>query len=250
MGRELQKKKRRSKRKPVRPKKPQKVLNPRGNSIIAQNWSVVFAAPLLRSRPFSPSSARFPSVAVLTSRRDRDKKETLSQNYRRLGLVARLRGPAGGSEKKLGAEDEAGGASATKDPLAVAPPAQAVVSEARVERDADGKIVRLLGRRADNPLRDPLADLDEDEEPPEEPSPPGTEATAVVRSLVAASRAAAPARRRQQSEREAEWLARLVARHGRDTAAMARDMKLNPMQQTAADIARRIRKMEPRAPPP
>lgn len=38
MGRELQKKKRRSMRQPVRPKKPAKVLNPRGNSIVAQNW--------------------------------------------------------------------------------------------------------------------------------------------------------------------------------------------------------------------
>lgn len=38
MGRELQKKKRRSGRQPVRPKKTTKVLNPRGNNIIAQNW--------------------------------------------------------------------------------------------------------------------------------------------------------------------------------------------------------------------
>lgn len=47
---------------------------------------------------------------------------------------------------------------------------------------------------------------------------------------------------RTASSREAEWLQLLVDRHGDDTAAMARDRKLNPMQQTAADIARRIRK--------
>jgi len=35
-----------------------------------------------------------------------------------------------------------------------------------------------------------------------------------------------------------------VARHGDDTRAMARDAKLNPMQQTAADIAKRIKKMQ------
>lgn len=41
MGRELQKKKRRAMRQPARPKKPsKKVLNPRGNNVIAQNWYV------------------------------------------------------------------------------------------------------------------------------------------------------------------------------------------------------------------
>jgi nucleolar protein 16 len=47
---------------------------------------------------------------------------------------------------------------------------------------------------------------------------------------------------RRQSEREVEWLRRLAERHGDDTGAMARDIKLNPMQQTAADIKRRLKK--------
>lgn len=39
MGRELQKKKRRSGRQPVRTSnKSKKILNPRGNSTIAKNW--------------------------------------------------------------------------------------------------------------------------------------------------------------------------------------------------------------------
>jgi nucleolar protein 16 len=49
---------------------------------------------------------------------------------------------------------------------------------------------------------------------------------------------------RHQSEREREWLGRLVEQHGDDYGRMARDHKLNPMQQTAADIKRRIRKMQ------
>lgn len=41
MGRELQKKKRRSGRMPVRPgNKSKKILNPRGNNVIAENWFV------------------------------------------------------------------------------------------------------------------------------------------------------------------------------------------------------------------
>ncbi|OAQ95767.1 hypothetical protein LLEC1_00378 [Akanthomyces lecanii] len=147
MGRELQKKKRRSGRQPIRQSnKTKKILNPRGNNIIADNW---------------------------------DKKSTLSQNYRRLGLVSRLRAPTGGHE-------EWGG---------------------------------IVDARHDDGMTD------------------------VVRGLVEQARNPAPKRARHLSEREAEWLHKLVARHGDDTRAMARDARLNPMQQTAADIARRLKKL-------
>jgi nucleolar protein 16 len=47
---------------------------------------------------------------------------------------------------------------------------------------------------------------------------------------------------RKQSDREKEWIERLVGRYGDNYAKMARDMKLNPMQQTEADIRRRVAK--------
>ncbi|PNY25483.1 Nucleolar protein 16, partial [Tolypocladium capitatum] len=216
MGREIQKKKRRSMRQPVRPKNPGKVLNPRGNTIIARSW---------------------------------DKKETLAQNYRRLGLVARLKAPAGGTERRLIGTTARPSPS---DPFAITTIGEAVVSEARVERDADGKIVRVLGHPADNPLHDPLAALDSDSDP--EGDGDGAEwggiaeaearaggSTDVVRSLIEESHNPAPRKPRHQSEGEREWLERLVAKHGDDAQAMARDGKLNPMQQTAADLARRIK---------
>lgn len=179
----------------------------------------------------------------------RDKKLTLAQNYRRLGLVARLKAPTGGIEKNLGA---AAAEAPSADPFGIASVDKVVVSEVRVERDADGNITRVLGRGDDNPLNDPLcaledagADDDEgewggiaerDEAAAAHPNP-------VVRSLIQQSHNPAPKRPRHLSEAEADWLRRLVARHGDDTAAMARDRKLNPMQQTAADIARRIRSL-------
>lgn len=47
MGRELQKKKRRAGRQPVKTQnKTKKILNPRGNSIVAQNWCVLLAVRL------------------------------------------------------------------------------------------------------------------------------------------------------------------------------------------------------------
>ena len=106
-----------------------------------------------------------------------------------------------------------------------------------------------------NPLNDPLNDLDDDdyedggdgqaedwggimdgggadEDTPE-----------VVRALIEQAQNPAPKKARHLSEREQEWLESLVARHGDDTRAMARDAKLNPMQQTAADIGRRLKKL-------
>ncbi|KAG6033165.1 hypothetical protein E4U41_006980 [Claviceps citrina] len=253
MGRELQKKKRRSKRQPVKQSnKTKKILNPRGNDIIAKNWN---------------------------------KNETLSQNYRRLGLLARLKAPTGGTEKKLSTSGGGGSTTATttattthriskNDPFAITSVGKAVVSEAKVERDADGKIVRILStssRGKANPLNDRLAALESDSDSGsdfdsgdrhghghghghaggewggiaerEAAEEDGT-TTEIVKSLIEESNHPAPRTKRYQSEAERGWLERLVRRHGDDTAAMARDMKLNPMQQTARDIARRIKKMQ------
>jgi nucleolar protein 16 len=58
-----------------------------------------------------------------------------------------------------------------------------------------------------------------------------------------AARGGEPKKKRHQSEREREWLGRLVGRYGDDYEAMARDGKLNPMQQTAGDIKRRVQRM-------
>ena len=51
-------------------------------------------------------------------------------------------------------------------------------------------------------------------------------------------------REHTQSQRECEWIERLVARYGRDFKKMARDRKLNPFQQTEGDIGRRVARWE------
>ena len=122
----------------------------------------------------------------------------------------------------------------------------------KVERDADGKIVRVL--RKENPLNDPLNDIESDEENEENTNEEDEEEesseaakksaggeTKVVDLLEAEASRPTEAHKRHQSQQEREWLGRLVARHGDDTAAMARDLKLNPMQQTAANIRKRLR---------
>ena len=230
MGRELQKRKNRSSRPTIRqPNRRRKALNPSGSQLIAQNWN---------------------------------KKETLSQNYRRLGLVAKLGHSAGGVEPRdspLGAEGvekKREKVQKNKDAFGKVVTGR-VYSEARVERDPEtGRIVRIIrdgGQGKKNPLNDPLARFDEDSEgegageggeeewegidEEEEAKRP-----AVIRQLEREANAPREKTVRHQSEREVEWLEKLVARHGDDTDAMARDLRLNPMQQTGADIRRRLKK--------
>ncbi|KAK1972828.1 ribosome biogenesis protein Nop16 [Colletotrichum sublineola] len=227
MGSVLQKKKRRSGRQKVKmPNRPKKVLNPLGNDIIAKNWN---------------------------------KKETLTQNYRRLGLTARLKAPTGGVEKKLSQLESSAKTVGSKprDPFAIASTEEAVFEEARVERDADGKIVKIHygSDRRSNPLNDPLNALESDAEDDEREKEgwggindnDDESRPEVIRLLEKEAAQPTVKKPRHMSQQEREWLERLVARHGDDVAAMARDRKLNPMQQTQGDIARRIKKLTGKA---
>lgn len=269
MGRELQKRKRRSSRPKVQThNRSKKLLNPLGNNLIAQNW-YVFDAPLqpissLTPRPINcdgfslclKSKAHIYGRLSLANVRPppicRNKNETMSQNYRRLGLVAKLGKATGGTEAH---PHDKKGPRGTDDPLAIknatSKNGASVVKHVAVERDAEGRIIRVLGG-ARNPLRDPLNDLDSDsdeegdgEDDGEEwggiGDDGGDEAPKVVDLLEREARRPVEKHVRHQSEREREWLQRLVDRHGDDTAAMARDARLNPMQQTKADIARRLK---------
>ncbi|KKA28398.1 hypothetical protein TD95_000216 [Thielaviopsis punctulata] len=228
MGRELQKRKNRSSRPKVRvPNSRKKALNPLGNNVIAKNW---------------------------------DKKQTLTQNYRRLGIAARLQAPTGGVELTV--------SEASKQPTRAA---ETHISEARVERDSTGRIVRVLSgssapraASAHKPLNDPLAALDSDDDDNDDedmvdgtakqPAPAETKwedwggisedenDNEVVRALVRQSRLPVAKHTRFQSEQESEWLAKLVAKHGDNVRAMAWDRKLNPFQQTVGDISKRLKR--------
>ncbi|KAI1169239.1 ribosome biogenesis protein Nop16 [Nemania serpens] len=235
MGRELQKRKRRSSRPATRqPSSTRaKLTNPLGNSIIARNWN---------------------------------KNETTTQNYRRLGLVSRLRAPTGGAEPQRRSSKPTTSASASalvsataatskKNPFAIhGVQGTAAATEVQVERDASGKITRVISaeqqrRRRPNPLNDPLVELDTDSEAESVDGDGDAEEWGgfgeddeVVRQLEGEANRPVEKKPRTASSREVEWLQVLADRHGEDVAAMARDAKLNPRQQTAADIARRIRK--------
>ena len=188
----------------------------------------------------------------------RNKNETLTQNYRRLGLTSRLKAPAGGVEKSVSAVTRGKPAAPRRDPLAIESLDKAVVSSARVERDASGKIIKIHldgGKKPKhNPLNDPLRqfDSDSDEDDNDEEEWGGVEENdedkpEVLRMLEEEAARPEEKKPRHQSEQEVEWLERLVARHGENYEAMAWDRKLNPMQQTAADLRRRVKKWKAEA---
>ncbi|KAL2119222.1 hypothetical protein VTJ04DRAFT_6182 [Mycothermus thermophilus] len=222
MGRELQKRKRRSSRPKVKmPNRRKKILNPRGNDIIAKAWN---------------------------------KKETLSQNYTRFGLVAKLGKATGGvlpTNKSV--------LNPATDPLAPRSTDSGMlqVREVKVERDEQGRIVRVLSKP--NPLNDPLAEIESDDSDSDSSSPnkqnkkeqeyqewsgfeEDNNKPEVLRALEREASRPVEKTVRHQSQREVEWLQRLVDKYGDDVDRMARDMKLNPYQQTAADIRKRLRK--------
>ncbi|KAK0100026.1 Nucleolar protein 16 [Cadophora gregata] len=227
MGRELQKKKKRSSIPKIKMKPKSKRVNPLGNPIIAANWN---------------------------------QDETLTQNYRRLGLTSRLNSATGGTEK-LRAGDISKSSTTSKLAISNAIPKQFTPASARVERDpTTGKILRVIHEEDDNPLNDPLnvveaMDFDgaeddgevfegfEGEVGSEKKKGKGNKSqNEIVRRLEEQASMIPEKKERTQSEREREWIERLVGKWGEDFEKMARDRKLNPMQQTPADIKRRVGK--------
>ncbi|KAF2122880.1 ribosome biogenesis protein Nop16 [Lophiotrema nucula] len=229
MGRELQKKKNKSSipKRRQNPKSKKKLLQ---NPIIAANWN---------------------------------QRETLSQNYRRLGLTSRLNHATGGTEKTirlLGLNDPNSSradtaANSTANKLNIVSKAKAQdameTEEVEVERDPEtGKIIRVVNDPAAqkyNPLNDPLNEIEEEDGEewngfamvPEEDE---ASENPVIRQLEEAARNGVKKAPRKQSSREEEWIERLVEKYGDDYSRMFRDRKLNPMQQSEGDIRRRVKK--------
>lgn len=184
-------------------------------------------------------------------------------------MTSKLNAPAGGIEKKSAANSNDDGSGSTDSFHALVKKRSTTLqpTEARVERDPKtGKILRVIRdeeddgmveiagrkRRRDNPLDDPLeempdADVLADFDANANGGVPLSSNPIVAELEMEAARqeeALKNKKPRHQSKREGEWLDRLVEKYGDDTQAMARDRRLNPMQQTAADISRRLRKLE------
>lgn len=144
-----------------------------------------------------------------------DPSLTLAQNYKNLGLQFRLGAPTGGLEKASGAEESKG-----------------TLGHAPRTRVKSGKIIH----GEDGSVRVEYSDEDSEEEEWR-----GFEDSGVVKELkeLAASEVKVP---RVQSDRESDWVRRLVEKHGDNYEAMFWDKRLNVHQQSVGDIKRRVYK--------
>jgi len=217
MARPLQKKKNKSSLPRVRQKPKSKRISIKSNPIVAAAWN---------------------------------KSLTLSQNYHRLGLSSKLNASTGGTEFKTPQKDDA---AEKQGDLAIpsSKARKAQVGSVKVVRDETGRITGVVPdgeserKRKRNPLNDPMNDLS-DSDPEEEEGRPAkiskqdTQARGIVAELEESSRYEKAQRPRKMSQRDREWLGRLVGRYGEDFGAMARDRRMNPMQQTEGDLKRRV----------
>lgn len=101
-----------------------------------------------------------------------------------------------------------------------------------------GAIVSVQHKKSEreNPLHDPLNEI----------SDSGHEMVVangdrgIIPELEEQAKYSRPKRPRMQSQREREWIERLVARWGDNWGGMVRDRKLNPQQQSEGDLKRRV----------
>lgn len=169
-----------------------------------------------------------------------------------------MNAPTGGGEKKTTPNDQDGHQPITTDGFPMPKNRKTttlVPTETKVERDPQtGRILRIVRsdggsedatarKRKLNPLNDPLENLsDQEETSAMSTRPSDIVAELEVQAEEEAVTLARKRRPRQQSKREEEWMARLAGKYGDDIRAMARDVKLNPMQQSEGDLRRRLKK--------
>jgi nucleolar protein 16 len=184
----------------------------------------------------------------------RDKSQTLTQNYRRLGLTSKLNAPSGGIEKT---DINSQSAEQLFDSLHILsggkPPKALLPSEVQVVRDPkSGRILQVVHPESQqderirrNPLNDPLNDLSDAEDDSTLSQPrTSNRYSGVIQVLEAQAdeEASRPKKARHQSRREEQWIGRLVEKYGEDFKAMSRDRRLNIMQQSEGDLKKRVRR--------
>lgn len=162
-----------------------------------------------------------------------DHSLTLQQNYKKLGLRARLGTVAGGVEQEIVKykpnEDNESKPEITVDQIEqTEDPSKIPEGEARIIRDPEtDEVIKVIygTMKASSKV--------EQQQPESE----------IIKKLEEqAIKNASVVRERKQSERETEWLKSLYEKHGDDYNKMMWDKKLNIFQQSAGDLKKRINK--------
>lgn len=200
-------------------------FNPRSNPVIAKHW---------------------------------DPELTAKQNYKKLGLAFRLSAASGGEEKRLGVrpiqhgnmeeslyeeeeqqqqEDEA---AEELDPYA---PANILEGTAKMVRDADGNVVKIVyGTKK-------IVERDDAEDDAEDADEDDSTAKQVIGELEELARVPKRKEVRRMNELETARCRRLLAAYGDDYERMRWDRKLNPFQLSPGQLRKlllRFRQQEAR----
>lgn len=186
---------------------------------------------------------------------------TMKQNYKNLGLRAKLQAPAGGQEvdyskvvKKAPIstedgsdedddlnEDDEDEEDKTDEKISESDEEldenKIPEGEARIQRDEDGNVIKLIyGKQKQFDIDEDIGVLRKKVKEEE-----GTQTEVVKELELYASRPLAKFER-VQSEREETWLNALYEKHGNDYRKMFFDKKLNIYQQSIGDLKKRLMK--------
>ncbi|KAI5948729.1 NOP16 [Candida theae] len=167
-----------------------------------------------------------------------DKSLTLQQNYKRLGLRAKLGHMAGGVEKKVETltdlrnkkKNKDKGDAVTIDEIEhTDDPSKIPEGEARIIRDPETKeVIKVIYGTMK------VVEEESDDEKVD---------NSVIKQLEEyAEQHSKVKKERHLSDRESDWLKSLYEKYGDDYEKMKWDKKLNIYQQSAGDLKRRINK--------
>ncbi|KAK9476088.1 ribosome biogenesis protein Nop16 [Lipomyces japonicus] len=164
-----------------------------------------------------------------------DEKLTLTQNYQKLGLTARLSRPSGGVQKEIFSAKKAAATGQSFKPFIETEKdivTTKAITQAKIIRNPEtGDIERIEHVEGGRTEFDDI------------PTPaPKAASTDVVRQLEELAARGERKVERTQSDRESSWISQLVNKHGDDYEAMFRDKRLNVWQQSVGDLRRRIEK--------
>lgn len=159
---------------------------------------------------------------------------TAYYSYQILGLARKIGGYTGGEERKFFTDKEKDEIEELERLKNEKKEEVLKADEARIIRDDNGNVVEIIYGKSiesDDEDKEIGQDLEVDDNQPEG-----------IRRLIELSKQEEVKKGREQSEREVDWIAELVAKHGDDYEAMKWDKKLNIYQQTVGDLRKRVTK--------
>ncbi|KAI8334330.1 ribosome biogenesis protein Nop16 [Chlamydoabsidia padenii] len=172
-----------------------------------------------------------------------NKKETLIQNYRRLGLLTNLNGKSAGGVEVFYPEKKTEPIEQDEDmtPTDLKELTEADIEQLKktlrpdeglIQRDDEGNIIQII--TGERPSHNDILDA---------PIVPVEAKTDFVRGLEAQANVVRKGDRHVASS-EQKWLEQLTEKHGDDYQAMFWDQKLNTNQLTVAQIKKRFKNYE------